>query len=176
MKTFTQTSTFTVKNFKDVTTQQRELLLEAQKVRKNAQSPYSKFCVGVSVLTQTGNIYSGCNVERCSYSQTTHAEQNAIDTMVAQEGSVKIEKVAIVGGMVTEDPQFVDMVEEIVAYNYRSATFPCGHCLQIIWENCYADGEVEIISLTASGRILVTTMQVLYPVSFGPETLGISYE
>jgi len=80
-------------------------------------------------LSESGTIYTGCNVERSTYTQTTHAEQNATDNMVAAEGPAKIVAMAIVGAPERADIWNVE----------RFACFACGHCLQIIWENCLAD-------------------------------------
>src|SRR3989344_2335258 len=78
----------------------RCLFEAAINARAKSQAPYSHYKVGASVLTYhegAGKIFSGCNVERVSFTQTTHAEQNAIDTMVAKLGTKKILKVCVVG-------------------------------------------------------------------------------
>src|SRR5260370_22323080 len=48
----------------------RELIAKAQKASKQAYCPYSKFQVGAAVLTEDGDIFSGCNVENASYGLT----------------------------------------------------------------------------------------------------------
>jgi cytidine deaminase len=52
-------------------------------VRQNAYAPYSGFKVGAAAVSKNGKIFAGCNVESADYSLTTHAEMNAIDTMVS---------------------------------------------------------------------------------------------
>ena len=151
------------------------LIYEAMRVRKNAQAPYSHFLVGAAVESSSGEIYKGCNVERASYSQTTHAEQNAIDSMVAKEGSAKIRRIAIVGGsadLVLSWPieQKDDKVSEV-----GQVLVPCGHCLQIIWENCHNDPEVELIGLCHTGEIAKVRIADAFPMRFGPANLGINY-
>lgn len=152
------------------------MFLEAIKARNHAQAPYSHYFVGVAVSVLPGKIYAGCNVERASWTQTTHAEQNAIDTMITQEGSGrKIDKLALIGA-----PENVKIIwpfkrtsGELTAIG--EIPVPCGHCLQIIWENCHGDGKVEILSLCPNGQIAKTTMDDAFPMKFGPKDLGVTY-
>lgn len=72
-----------IKNFSELSTQEQELIQHAINVRSRAQAPYSHYACGAAIRTDRNTVHTGCNVERCSYTQTTHAEQNAIDTMVA---------------------------------------------------------------------------------------------
>src|SRR5512133_3581915 len=77
----------------------QDLIVAAEEVRHNAWAPYSHYKVGVALLSQSGSVHIGCNVERASYTQTTHAEQNAIDSMVAAEGpNDLIDTMVIIGG------------------------------------------------------------------------------
>ncbi len=152
----------------DLPGDEKELLERALLVRNNAQAPYSQYHVGAAVLSAKETIHVGCNVERCTYTQTTHAEQGAIDAMVATLGPTKIEKIAIVGA--ARDVQVsllntTDVLENKV----------CGHCLQIIWENSYQDTQVKLLLLEAHGIALYTTIGDLFPFCFGPSNLGIFY-
>ena len=63
-----------------------DLKAEAEKVLGNAYSPYSNFKVGAAILTEAGNIYTGCNVENVSYGLTICAERSAITRAIAVEG------------------------------------------------------------------------------------------
>ncbi len=56
----------------------------ARKVREKAWAPYSKYHVGAAVLTDSGVIFTGCNVENASYGLTICAERVAICSAVAQ--------------------------------------------------------------------------------------------
>lgn len=58
------------------------LLQRAQTAAKSAYNPYSKFSVGCALLTKTGNIYTGCNIENASYSVTICAERVAASQAV----------------------------------------------------------------------------------------------
>jgi len=156
--------------FADLDGCDQELLWKANKARLNAQAPYSNYLVGAAVRSQD-RIHTGCNVERASYSQTSHAEQNAIDSMVAAEGPVKIQSIAIIGAPVSVEIDLNGCVTgepEVIAPS-------CGHCLQIIWENCYSDPGVRLICRTLSGHIMITKINDAFPFPFGPEDLGINY-
>ena len=74
-----------------------QLFKLAVEVRSRAQEPYFKFLVGATVESESGKIYLGCNVGRATGTQTSHAESNAIDSMVAAEGSVKIKRLVVAG-------------------------------------------------------------------------------
>ena len=52
----------------------KNLIDIALEVRKNAYAPYSSFLVGSALLTKSGKIYTGCNVENGSYGGTICAE------------------------------------------------------------------------------------------------------
>ena len=60
-----------------------DLIRRACEARQNAHAPYSKFLVGAAVLTESGEIISGCNVENASYGLTICAERVAIGTAIA---------------------------------------------------------------------------------------------
>jgi cytidine deaminase len=96
---------------------EREVLLSAaQTALKQAYAPYSKFKVGAALLTETGAVYVGCNVENASYGLTICAERTAIFSAVAAEGAqMRIRAIAV-----WSDPQ--------------GACAPCGACRQVIYE------------------------------------------
>jgi cytidine deaminase len=56
----------------------------ARQVREKAWAPYSKYHVGAAVLTDSGEIFTGCNVENASYGLTICAERVAVCSAVAQ--------------------------------------------------------------------------------------------
>jgi cytidine deaminase len=92
-----------------------ELKAKAKEVAQKAYAPYSKFRVGCALITTSGNVYSGCNVENASYGLTTCAERNAIANAIGAEGEIEI--------------------EQLVVYTPTdTATPPCGACRQVIYE------------------------------------------
>jgi cytidine deaminase len=95
---------------------QERLLRAARKAMKNAHAPYSNFRVGAAILTASGEVFSGCNVENASYGMTNCAERTAIFSAVAKLGS-KMEIRAVA-----------------VANDKGVPCAPCGACRQVIFE------------------------------------------
>lgn len=157
---------FFVSTLRDLLYSDRELVFLAKQAQANSQSPYSGFKVGAAVLNISGDVSLGTNVERCTYTQTTHAEQNAIDSMVSQHGPIAIDSLAI-NAVNCENNFLIDEVK------LEDLIFPCGHCLQIIWENCL-NADVKIISYLGNDLVAMTTIGSLLPVRFGPSDLGIN--
>lgn len=166
MEVVTKTVGATIASFAELSEQDRILYQAATLARLHAQAPYSGYMVGAAVLSASGRVHVGCNVERCSYTQTTHAEQNAVDAMVVAEGPNGILAVAVVAA---------PAVPAAAPAGPSQPVAPCGHCLQILWENCRADRSVRVILSMPDGRIAVMTMADALPFPFGPEALGISY-
>lgn len=106
----------------------KELKEKAIEAAEKAYAPYSNFKVGCALLTKSGNVYTGCNVENASYGLTTCAERNAIANAIGKEGEIEIDKLVVY----TPTPK---------------PTPPCGACRQVIHEfgnpevRSYCDGE-----------------------------------
>jgi len=96
--------------------QRATLLQTARSAMKKAYAPYSKFRVGAAILTNTGRIFSGCNVENASYGMTNCAERTAIFAAVAELGP-KLEVTAVA-----------------VVNDHGVPCSPCGACRQVIYE------------------------------------------
>ena len=96
--------------------QRKELVRAAEAAMQNAYAPYSKFRVGSAVLTTSGKVFSGCNVENASYGMTNCAERTAIFSAVAQLGP-KLELTAVA-----------------VVNDHGVPCSPCGACRQVIYE------------------------------------------
>ena len=62
-----------------------ELLEEAKKARLKAYTPYSNFKVGAALLTKSGKVYLGCNIENATYTPTICAERTAFFKAVSEE-------------------------------------------------------------------------------------------
>jgi cytidine deaminase len=61
----------------------QNLVLAAQQAALHAYAPYSQFTVGCALLSKSGKIYTGCNIENASYSVTLCAERVAAAQAIA---------------------------------------------------------------------------------------------
>ncbi len=129
--------------------QLKKLQAAAKTAAGRAYAPYSKFHVGAAVLTSSGKIFAGCNVENASYGLCNCAERTAIFTAVAAKER-KLECVVVY----TPTP---------------TATAPCGACRQVIYE---FGPKARVLSFCASSDRLDTTITALLPAAFGPEDLS----
>ena len=66
----------------------------AKEIAKKAHAPYSNFRVGAALVTDSGNIYTGCNIENASYPATICAEDVAVFKAIS-EGETKINTLAV---------------------------------------------------------------------------------
>ena len=66
----------------------------AKEIAKKAHAPYSNFRVGAALITDSGNIYTGCNIENASYPATICAEDVAVFKAIP-EGETKINTLAV---------------------------------------------------------------------------------
>ena len=74
--------------------QDKKLAELARETAKKAYAPYSNFRVGAALITDSGNIYTGCNIENASYPATVCGEDVAIFKAIS-EGETKIDKIAV---------------------------------------------------------------------------------
>ena len=89
--------------------QDKKLAELARETAKKAYAPYSNFRVGAALITDSGNIYTGCNIENASYPATVCGEDVAIFKAIS-EGETKIDTIAVA---------CIDAVND-------TAIFPCG--------------------------------------------------
>jgi len=129
-----------------ILTDHNELIKEALKAREHSYSPYSTFRVGCAILTRSGKIFTGCNVENASYGETVCAERIAIFKAIS-EGERDFCSACIVGG-----------INEITDY-----TYPCGSCRQVLSEHCGKDFKIFLYNGT---DIKICTLGELFPLSF----------
>ena len=123
--------------------EEKVLIENAIEASKKAYVPYSKFHVGAALLTKSGKIFQGCNVENVSYGATNCAERTAIFSAVVN-GEKEFEKLVI----------FVDRKE---------FTPPCGICRQVISE---FSNDLEILLVNSEREVLRTSIKELLPMSF----------
>ena len=128
----------------------RDLIEEAKAARLKAHAPYSRFRVGAAVLTTTGKIHAGCNVENASYGLTNCAERAAIfNAVAAGEKNLRLSCV-------------------VVYTPTKTATAPCGACRQVIYE---FGPEARVLSCCDGADQLDVSIGALLPGAFGPQDL-----
>ncbi|CEK37143.1 cytidine deaminase [Paraclostridium sordellii] len=121
----------------------KELLEIAEKARENSYSPYSNFKVGAALLTKSGKVFTGCNVECASFSGTNCAERTAIFKAIS-EGYKDIEAIAIAS---TNSEK-------------NESTYPCAICRQVIIE---FGPDIRIITGYSKGDMQEHTIAELVP-------------
>ena len=121
---------------------------------KFSYTPYSNFKVGAALLTKSGKIYTGCNIENASYTPTNCAERTAFFKAVS-EGVRDFQAICIVGG---KDG------------NLTEYTAPCGVCRQVMMEFCNPK-TFQIILAVDKERYEIYTLEELMPLGFGPLNL-----
>jgi cytidine deaminase len=124
------------------------LVDSARKAQRQAYTPYSHFHVGASLLTKSGRIYTGCNIENSSYSLTICAERVAIFKAIS-EGETSFKAAAVF----TNDPDL---------------TSPCGACRQVLFDLA---GNIDIVICNHSGKQKIVKLQTLLPMAFGANNL-----
>ena len=121
-----------------------QLILKAKEALKNSYSPYSRFKVGAALLTKSGRVCLGTNIENASFGATVCAERVALFSAVAS-GEKEFSKIAIVA---ETDGEIQD------------ECFPCGICRQTLVEFCDKDFVVVL------GEDKEYTLDELFPNSF----------
>ena len=90
----------------------KELMDLAISARENSYSKYSGFSVGAALLTQSGKIYLGCNIENASFSPTCCAERTAFFSAIAA-GEREFSAIAVCGGKTGENfGDFSDFIKK----------------------------------------------------------------
>ena len=116
----------------------------ANEAKENAYAPYSNFKVGAALLSKTGKIYSGCNIENASYSLTCCAERVAIFKAISQGE--------------TEFDTF------IITSNTKEPIAPCGACRQVM--NEFFDENVTIVLTNQTNKRKELSIKQLLPYAF----------
>lgn len=131
----------------------KELMIAANEARKFAYTPYSHFKVGAALLTKSGKLYTGCNIENSSYTPTVCAERTAVFKAVS-EGESDFAVIAVVGGKEENPLEFCS---------------PCGVCRQVLAEFC---GEDFRILLGNPEKFQSYTVDEMLPFSFTKKDLN----
>ena len=125
------------------TTQTLELLQAALAMREHAYVRYSGFRVGAAVLTASGDIFGGCNIENATFAATICAE-----------------RVAVYAAMAAGHRSFTHLA--LVADQPKPLS-PCGICRQVLAE--LAPG-ITVIMGNAAGEVRMQQIEELLPIPF----------
>lgn len=127
---------------------EQELCAAAVAAMQAAYAPYSGCRVGAALLTQSGRVYTGCNIENASYGATMCAERTALFSAVSQ-GERQFSILAVAGGK-----------EGRLAGGFP----PCGLCRQTLMEFC--PPAMPILVVTGEGTYERYTLGELLPAPF----------
>lgn len=121
-----------------------KLVEEAEKVLQNSYAPYSNIHVASAILSDTGRVYVGVNVENSSYGLTICAERSAVSAMVTK-GDRKPLAVAVVTDLDKPIP-------------------PCGACRQVLAE--FNPDTALILFSTKSKKYIIMKLTDIFPQPF----------
>lgn len=124
----------------------KDLVQAAREAREHAYAPYSHFRVGAALLTRSGRVFTGANVENASYGLSVCAERVAAFNAVAA-GEREFEAIAVVTD---------------------NGVMPCGACRQVLAE---FGPNMRIIVADAAGNSRTYHLPDLLPGRFTPEDL-----
>ncbi len=122
------------------------LVAAARAARERSYAPYSHYAVGAAVLTRSGRVFTGCNIENASYGATVCAERVALWKAVS-EGEREFEAIAVVTA---------------------NGGSPCGICRQVMAE---FRPDMKVIIADISGNVRATTVRDLLPDRFRPDDI-----
>lgn len=120
------------------------LIKLAVETKEKAYVPYSKFRVGAAILTSSGKVYTGVNIENASFGATNCAERTAVFKAVS-EGEKEIVAVAI-------------------ASDAKEFIYPCGICRQVLSE--FGKDNMKIFCTNINGEHIEYTLGQLLPGAF----------
>lgn len=129
----------------------KSLIKEAMEAKEMAYAPYSHFRVGAALLTKSGKVYRGCNIENAAFTPTNCAERTAFFKAIS-EGEKEFQSIAINGD----------------ADDYL---FPCGVCRQVMVEFCDLK-TFEVIVAINEKDYKVFTLEQLMPGVFNAEEMA----
>ncbi len=131
-----------------------ELVNLAIEAREHSYCTYSGFAVGAALLTKSGKVYQGCNIENVSFTPTICAERTAFFKAV-YDGEREFEAIAVVGGPAGKP--------------VSSPCAPCGVCRQVMREFCKDDFKIYLG--TGVGTYVESTLIEMLPFSFSGSNL-----
>ena len=126
-----------------------DLLEEAVKAAGKAYAPYSNYQVGCAIRTDTGEMYTGCNVENASYGLTNCAERTAVFKGVSDRGGMNFSIVEVA----------------IAAFGERPPN-PCGACRQVLIEFAADDCQIVVAPAEDLEQARTYRLDELLPYNF----------
>lgn len=126
-----------------------KLIAAARTAAAAAWCPYSRFAVGAALLTSSGEVFAGCNVENASSGLTICAERNAVFQAIAA-GERSFQQLVVY----TPTPE---------------PTSPCGACRQVLAEFAPT---LPVVCVCDGPNRLTTSLSELLPHAFGPESIN----
>lgn len=121
-----------------------ELIALAREAVDTAYAPYSGYKVGAVAFTETGDAFTGCNVENASYGLTVCAERVAIWKAVSESAE--------------------EIVALVIAVEDKEMPRPCGACLQVMAE--FAGQDLQIVTVRGDGSYESLTLDDYLPMPF----------
>lgn len=128
----------------------KKMIQTATEQIRFSYAPYSNFKVGASLLSENGDIFTGCNIENAAYSPTNCAERTAFFKAVSQ-GVRDFQAICIVGGKSGNVTEYIT---------------PCGVCRQVMMEFCNPE-TFQIILAVDEEHYRILTLKELLPLGFG---------
>lgn len=126
----------------------QDLIAQAIQVRLRAYVPYSNYQVGAAILTKSGEVFTGVNVENAAYPDTICAERSAVVSAVSA-GYQQFSAIAVAT---------------------RNGGTPCGSCRQVLSEFGL---DIEVLLADEGGNLLRrTTVGELLPGAFQGKDLN----
>lgn len=129
------------------TMEPQKLIHLAIKARQYAYAPYSNYQVGAALLTESGRVFTGANVENAVYPLGLCAERVAVFKAVS-EGEQRFQAIAVATA---------------------NGGSPCGACRQVLFE--FAP-DLLVFVADASGQYYETRLTDLLPAAFGVKDLS----
>ena len=122
---------------------EKYLIEKAKRSRLKAYAPYSNFKVGAALLTKSGKVYAGANVENSTFGLTVCAE-----------------RVAVFKAVNRGDKNFVKIV---VVTDKNPPITPCGACRQVLSE---FTRDLKIVCANLQGKVERYRLKELLPEAF----------
>lgn len=131
-----------------------KLFNEAKNMLNFSYTPYSNFKVGAALLSESGKIFTGCNIENAAYGPSNCAERTAFLKAVS-EGILKFKAIMVIGG-----PGGI----------IKDYCPPCGVCRQVMMEFCNPE-TFSIFLAKSETDIVEYKLKELLPLGFGNSDL-----